>query len=79
MILFALAMAADAAIVVAAPQTKEAEADPVVCKQEARTNTRFTKKVCMRKSEADARTEADRRAADEMINRPAINPATNGG
>ncbi|MET0589065.1 MAG: hypothetical protein ABWZ75_11150 [Novosphingobium sp.] len=77
MFLFVLALAADAAS--AQPQTKAEEADPIVCKQQARTNTRFAKKVCMRKSEADARAKADQRAADEMINRPSINPASGGG
>ena len=77
MFLFVLALAADAATV--QPQAKAEEADPVVCKQQARTNTRFPKKVCMRKSEVEARSQADQRAADEMINRPAVNPASGGG
>lgn len=77
MILFVMALAADTAT--AQPLPKAEDADPVVCKQQSRTNTRFTRKVCVCKSDADARSEADRRAPDELINRPAINPASNGG
>lgn len=77
MFLFVLALAADAAS--AQPQTKAEEADPIVCKQQARTNTRFSKKVCMRKSEELAREKADKQTTDEMINRPSINPASGGG
>lgn len=77
MILFVLALAADTATT--QPPAKAEDANPVVCKQQSRTNTRFTRKVCVRKSDVDARSEADRRAAEELINRPSINPASNGG
>lgn len=77
MILFVLALAADTAT--AQPPATVEDADPMVCKLQSRTNTRFKRKVCVRRSEVDARSEADRRAAEELINRPAINPASNGG
>lgn len=75
MILFVLAPAADAATV--QPQAKDA--DPVVCQQQVRTNRRFTRKVRLCKSEADTRAKADRRAAEEVVSRPSINPPSNGG
>jgi len=38
----------------AAKPAQPAEADPVVCKTEAVTGSMFPKKICRRKSEADA-------------------------
>lgn len=51
----------------------------LVCKAEPVTGTRFTKRVCRPKSQADDEAAASQRAADDMLNRPAINPASNGG
>jgi hypothetical protein len=56
----------------------DAAADPVVCKTERRPNSRFGNRVCRRQSELDARARADRESAGEMINRPALNPPSNG-
>jgi hypothetical protein len=65
------------ATVTARPETATA-ADPVICKVEQRTNSRFGSRVCQRKSERNARAQADRDAASEMIDRPAVNPPSNG-
>lgn len=62
----------------AAARTQPAE-DPVVCRNQNRTNSRFSKKVCKRKSETDAQEQASQREAGELINRPAINPDSGGG
>ncbi len=75
MFALALMLLADAPVVAAVPAKP---ADTMVCKAAPRTNTRFAKKVCTRKSDLDAQSIADQRAAAEQISQPAINPASNG-
>lgn len=51
----------------------------LVCKAEPVTGTRFTKRVCRPKSQADDEGAASQRAAEDILNRPSINPPSNGG
>lgn len=42
----------------------------VVCKQTAKTNTRFAKRTCRTRAEWDQIAEQNRRDAEDMINKP---------
>ena len=42
----------------------------VVCKQTAKTNTRFAKRTCRTRAEWDQIAEQNRRDAEYMINKP---------
>jgi hypothetical protein len=46
--------------------------DRMVCRQETKTGSRFTRRTCMRASEWAARAEAARRAFSEVQNRPMV-------
>jgi hypothetical protein len=50
----------------------QAAKDPnrIVCRQETRVGSRFTKRVCRKASEWSARTETARQAFHEVQNRP---------
>lgn len=54
---------------------KETQADdPVICRREAPTGTRFAKKICVRKSTLEAREKQDQADMKEQMDRPQINP-----
>jgi hypothetical protein len=72
-----LAVAAPEAAVAATPEPSTK--DVMVCRDQSRSNSRFTKKVCKRKSVSDAEEATTQREAGELINRPAINPSSGGG
>jgi hypothetical protein len=42
----------------------------VVCKQTAKTNTRFAKRTCRTRAEWEQIAEQNRRDAEDMINKP---------
>ena len=71
--------AAAAAAVAPAPAaaTKAAEADPMICKSEAILGSRLPKKVCMRKSEAEARTRRDQDATAKIERMSTYGPKGN--
>jgi hypothetical protein len=71
--LAAVALMADATPAAAAAATpaptvaaKAADPDPVICKNEAVVGSRLPKKVCMRKSDADLRRQADQDATAKI-------------
>jgi len=63
----------------AAADEAKAEKDKMVCKQERRTGTRFTKTRCMTRAERDAIEEAAKLKAADMLNSRRINPGLGNG
>jgi hypothetical protein len=53
--------------------------DPVVCRSDQTTGTRFAKRVCMKKSEWDGQSEAARANAHDTIDARLINPKLGNG
>lgn len=49
--------------------------DPMICRREAPTGTRFAKRICVRKSTMEAREKQDQADMKEQMDRPQINPA----
>lgn len=54
------------------------DADKVVCKVQAKTNTRFPKKICHTRAEWDRISAQHQREAAEEIERPMSNPVCTG-
>jgi len=83
----ALALASAETDVVSGSSNAKANAqdpavDRIVCRQETKTGSRFTRRTCLRVSEWAARAEAARRAFSEVQNRPMVKiipPNGNGG
>ena len=48
-------------------------AQDMVCKRQAKTGTRFASKICYTKAQWEEITEANKRAAAENFNKPAVN------
>jgi hypothetical protein len=59
----------------AAEAAMPAKADPLVCRREAPTGTRFAKRICLRQSEIDAREKLDQAEMKERVDRAQMNPA----
>ena len=76
--LAAVTLLADAtpAAAVAAPQAAAPapDADPLVCKKETVVGSRLPTKVCMHKSEADARRQHDRENLEGIQRNNGIGP-----
>ena len=47
----------------------------LVCKSERKTGTRFPKRTCYRKADWEKITEANRRAAEELLNSRVVSTA----
>jgi hypothetical protein len=56
----------------AQPATDKAKEDPLVCKSETLPNSRLRKRVCLPRSQREARTEAHKSAWSAMQSRPVI-------
>jgi hypothetical protein len=75
--MFLIAMALSAASVDADPAAKtptRAKADKLQCKNKPATGTRFPSKTCRTAEQWEMIAEQNRRAAGEMVDRPALNP-----
>lgn len=59
-------------------KTAKNDPDAMICKSEARTNTRFPTKTCRTRAQWDALIEQSKRDASDAINKPAINRGDNG-
>ena len=66
--------AAPAPAPVAAPDKADAKEEKLVCKYEAETGSRFSKKVCMTPSQARARRDEARKAVSDIQTNSAIAP-----
>lgn len=66
--------AAPAPAPVAAPVKAGAKEEKLVCKYEAETGSRFSKKVCMTPSQAKARRDEARKAVSDIQTNAAIAP-----
>ena len=53
---------------------RSADGNKIVCKGKPTTGTRFSKTKCMSKAQWDAMVEQQRREAEEMMNKPTIQP-----
>jgi hypothetical protein len=51
-----------------------ADGNKIVCKGKPTTGTRFSKSRCLTKAQWEAIAEQQRREAEEMFNKPTINP-----
>lgn len=69
-LLVSASLAAPAAL---AAGDSPSEKGKLVCKSERRTGTRFPKRTCYRKADWDKITDANRRAAEELLNTKVIN------
>ncbi len=58
----------------AAPAKSQVKEEKLVCKYEAETGSRFSKKVCMTPSQAAARRDAARKALSEIQTNAGIAP-----
>jgi hypothetical protein len=56
----------------------ERDAEQVVCKSKAKTNTRFPKKICHTRAEWDQISSQHQREAQEEMSRPMTNPVCTG-
>lgn len=56
----------------AADQAEAKAKDPMICKEQAQTNSRFRKKICHKKSEWAAIAEENKRNYAEQRDRPVI-------
>jgi hypothetical protein len=65
-----LLLAALAAEPPAAPAKAGEEKPKMVCRTETPTGSRFSKRVCMTAEEAEARSEASKKAFETLRNRP---------
>ena len=81
--MIAMAMAA---LIAAGAQAAPAQANTVkqervevVCTTRKKANSRFLKRNCLTRSKYEAQSADQARQAAEQINRPSINPASNGG
>lgn len=73
-ILFALVTSSLAIAPASIASAKSAQnQDEKICKRQAKTGTRFASKICHTRAEWEEITEANKRAAAEAINRPAVN------
>ncbi len=63
---------ATAEVVERASKSAKADADRLVCRREAKANSRFTTKVCKTAAEWEERAEAARRAFAETQQRPTV-------
>ena len=64
--------AAEAAAPTAAAKPARADADRLVCRREAKANSRFTTKICKTAAEWEERAEAARRAFAETQQRATV-------
>ena len=68
----AFVIAQGATPIVVEGQKASQEATQVVCKQAAKTNTRFGKRTCKTRAQWEQISEQNRREAEEVINKPSF-------
>lgn len=75
--IFATGALVGAALPASATGSSDSE-DRMICKKQKKTGTRFVTKICRPASEWEEMAEQNRRAANEMINRPKIDDSRGG-
>jgi uncharacterized membrane protein len=75
-VLVGAALATGAAAAFASTPAAPAQKEKLVCREQAKTGSRFTKRECRTAEQWEAMAEQHRRSGKEMIDRPVV-PITN--
>jgi hypothetical protein len=62
-----------------APAAKPEADKDLICRREAPTGTRFAKRICVRRIDAEKRSDKDQADMREQMSTPQINPPSSGG